>query len=289
MGDIEHAGAALMEPDRSLYSPETWKRIPKILEELLERERIRVCVFEDTGSGKMTCIGVTSFVRPGFLNAALETGVGLAQAALDAESSREPAFLNYKQVAEANRRGDLRAFTFFGVVPGTDLNDPATRERLLPIMDGWTFFHRGFGLAELWFEPVTQMLTECMANTGIRLLRERSVAGGATARVFRMTRNEAEPLMPNWPAWLMFAPSPRFGFTRAEQHLLELALLDFSDRDGAAEIGISAEAVKKRWRSIYARVSRIEPGLFGPELNGADQRRELLQVIRHQLQEIRPY
>jgi hypothetical protein len=278
-----------MEPDRPLYSQKTWSKLPKILADLLERGRIRVCVFEDTESGQMTCFGVTSFVRPGFLDAALEKGDGLAEAALAAESSREPAFLNYKQVAEANRRDDLRAFTFFGVIAGTDLNDPATRENLVPIMDGWTFFHRGFSLSELWFEPVTPILTESMAKTAMELLRERDVAEGVTARVFRLTRSEAEGLMPNWPAWLMFAPRPRFGFSRAEQQLLELALLDYSDRDAAAGLDLSAEAVKKRWRSIYGKVSGLEPGLLGPELTGADQRRALLQMLRNNLQEIRPY
>ena len=94
---------------------------------------------------------------------------------------------------------------------------------------------------------------------------------------------------PSWPSSAMISPCPRFGFTAAEQQLLELALLDHSDRDAAAALNLSADAIKKRWRSIYKKVSQIEAALLPPELNGSDQRRALLQSLRNNLQELRPY
>lgn len=288
-GDILRAGKQ-MEPDRALYSPEIWERLPKLVEDLLRRRRIRICVFEDVdAASEMVCFGATGFVSPGLLDRALESGYGLADFALKVESQGKQVFLNHKQIAEANRRDDLRALTFFGVVPGIDLNDATTQGPLTAIMDGWTFFHRGFSLAEIWFEPATALLAESMAKTGVRMLRERSLPCGTVARVFRLTRSEAADLMPNWPAWIMFTARPRFEFTRAEQQLLELALLDYSDRAAAEEMGVTADAIKKRWRSIYARISRIEPAVFRPEVNGADQRRELLHTLRNNLQEVRPY
>jgi hypothetical protein len=87
----------------------------------------------------------------------------------------------------------------------------------------------------------------------------------------------------------MISPCPRFGFTAAEQQLLELALLDHSDRDAAVALHLSTEAIKKRWRSIYKKVSQIEAALLPPELNGSGQRRALLQSLRNNLQELRPY
>jgi hypothetical protein len=273
-----------------LYSPEIWRVLPQLLADLMNRGRIRVCVFEDADNrNEMVCFGVTGFTRPGVMDSALRSGARLADCALRAEADGEPVFLNRRQVAEANRRDDLRALTFFGVIRGSDVNDPGTRDILAPIMDGWSFFHRGFSLAEIWFEPLTPVLTECMVKTGLRLLRECVLPCGKIARVFRLTRSEAVEMLPNWPAWLMFSPRPRFGFTRAEQQLLELALLDYSDRNAAAEIRVSIEAVKKRWRSIYVRIFRTEPALCRLDLNGADQRRELLHTLRSNLQEIRPY
>jgi hypothetical protein len=273
-----------------LYSPEIWRVLPQLLADLMNRGRIRVCVFEDADNrNEMVCFGVTGFTRPGVMDSALESGARLADCALRAEAAGRAAFLNHRQVAEANRRDDLRALTFFGVIQGTDVNDPGARDILGPIMDGWSFFHRGYSLAEIWFEPITPVLTECMVKTGLRRLRECALPCGKIARVFRLTRSEAVDLLPNWPAWLMFSARPRFGFTRAEQQLLELALLDYSDRDAAAEMQVSTDAIKKRWRSIYVRTSRMEPALCRFGLNGADQRRELLHSLRSNLQEIRPY
>lgn len=277
-----------MEPDKPLYTAALWRAMPKLLADLQHRGRLRVCVFEDTDRGEMTCFGVTGFVFPGLLDRALEQGEGLAETVLSMEMKGRAAFLNHKQVAEANRGDNLRAFTFFGVMEGADVNDPATRDTLVPIMEGWTFFHRGFSLAELWFEPVTTVLAQCMEKTGVVQRRERTLAGGEIARVFRLTRAEAEPMLPNWPAIIMFSPGPRFGFTRGEQTVLELALLDYSDREVAEELRVSPDAIKKRWRSIYARVARVDPVLLANR-RSVDQRRDLLHTLRTNLQEIRPY
>jgi hypothetical protein len=55
------------------------------------------------------------------------------------------------------------------------------------------------------------------------------------------------------------------GFTRAEQQLIELALLDHTGREAASPLDLSHEAIKKRWRTIYHKVSRIEPNVPRPD------------------------
>ncbi len=66
------------------------------------------------------------------------------------------------------------------------------------------------------------------------------------------------------------------------QQLLERALLGYSDREAAEEMW-SNDAIKKRWRSIYTRISRVEPALLRTDLNGADQRRDVLRTLRSNL------
>jgi hypothetical protein len=75
-------------------------------------------------------------------------------------------------------------------------------------------------------------------------------------------------------------PPPRLGFTQPQQRLLELALLDYADAAAAEELGISSEAVRKRWRAIHSRHE------FG---EGKDQRRGLLAYVRQHLEELRPW
>jgi DNA-binding CsgD family transcriptional regulator len=132
-------------------------------------------------------------------------------------------------------------------------------------------------------------MIEAGSRVGLRVYRERTLPNGAPLKLFVFTREDALKATPSWPSLARISPRPRFGFTPAEQQLLEFALLDHSDRDAAAALRLSTEAVKKRWRSIYKKVSQIEAALLPPELNGSDQRRALLQSLRNNLQELRPY
>lgn len=81
---------------------------------------------------------------------------------------------------------------------------------------------------------------------------------------------------------------PRFGFSPAQQALLEAALLDTSDREFADQSGLTQDAVKKRWRAVYDRVSAVHPCLVPSRLAGSDQRRLLLGYVRQHLEELRP-
>jgi hypothetical protein len=90
-------------------------------------------------------------------------------------------------------------------------------------------------------------------------------------------------------AFVMLSPAPKLGFSRAEHKLLELALLDCSDREAATKLGLSAEAIKKRWRSLYANVAQIEPALPRSDLSGVDQRAGSVAIIAKRHARAAPY
>jgi hypothetical protein len=170
-----------------------------------------------------------------------------------------------------------------------DGSDPVTLDILGVFAEAWTYYHRGFALREVWTERATPFMIEAVSRIGLRVYRERTLPNGVPSKLFVFTREEALKATPSWPSLAMISPRPRFGFTHAEQQLLELALLDHSDREAAATLNLSTEAIKKRWRSIYKKVSQIEAALLPPELSGSGQRRALLQNLRNNLQELRPY
>ncbi len=286
--DISRAGPVL-EPERVLYSPRTWKLLPELLEDLLARERILLCTLDDRETGRMVGIGGSGFLHPDFLETALAGPGSLADAAFTAESEGRPAFLNRKQIAEGNRAIDLRLLNFLGAPRCIDVNHPETLEALGGFAEAWNFYHKGFALREIWTERATPFMIEAVSRLGMRVYRERTLPSGAPSKLFVITREEALKSTPSWPGSAMISPSPRFGFTAAEQQLLELALLDHSDREAAAGLHLSTEAIKKRWRSIYKKGSQIEAAHLPQELNGSGQRRALLQSLRNNLQELRPY
>lgn len=286
--DVSRA-ARLLEPDRPLFCPRAWELLAGVLEDLLRRERILLCLLEDADTGEVVFAGASGFLHPHFLGHTLERGGGILEPAIIAEFEGQAAFMHWKDVAEANRRDDLRLLNFFGVPEQTDPSDTQSLAQFFNMTDAWNFFHQGFNMREIWYETAHPRMAELMLRLNLRVQQQRTLAGGEIARLFLFNRDQAIESAPSWPASAMFAPRPRFGFARGEQELLELALLDHSDREAAADLSLSTEAVKKRWRSIYGKVSRLEPALLSPELSGADQRRALLQMLRHNLQEIRPY
>jgi hypothetical protein len=87
-------------------------------------------------------------------------------------------------------------------------------------------------------------MIEVTSRIGLRVYRKRTLSNGAPSKLFVITREEALKSTPYWPGSAMIGLRPRFGFTPAEQKLLELALLDHSDRDAAAGLHLST-AIKK--------------------------------------------
>lgn len=286
--DVSRA-ARLLEPDRPLFCPRTWELLPGMLEDLLRRERILLCLLEDADTGEVVFAGASGFLQPHFLKRAMDRGGGILEPAIIGEFEGRATFMNRRAVAEANRRQDLHLVNFFGVPEQADLSDTRALEQFFTMTDAWNFFHKGFSLGEIWYDTAVPVMADLMLRLGLRMQQERILPGGKTARVFLFSRNQAIETVPSWPGSAMFAPPPRFGFTHGEQQLLELALLDNSDRAAAAELQLSTESIKKRWRSIYAKIASMEPALLRSEVNGADRRRALLQSLRANLQELRPY
>lgn len=93
-----------------------------------------------------------------------------------------------------------------------------------------------------------------------------------------------------------YSSPPRFFFTTGEQRVLELALLDYTDSGIARELNVSADAVKKTWGRIFARVATAAPRLLADDVTksrrrtrGSEKRRRLLRYLRLHMEELRPF
>jgi hypothetical protein len=277
----------LVQPDKPLFTSKTWSQLPALWAELVERERILLCAFEDPDSQQIVSIGGFGFVNPGFLQIALaHPAKTVLEQVFAAELEGRPALLNQREVARANRRAELEILNF-SAIPNFD--NPNCVLEISMVVDAFQFFVRGFQLRGIWQENAVPQAAEALVTMGYQRFREVRTESGRTATLLHVSRDASLRAVGSWLGSLMVSPPPRFRFTRVEQRLLECALLDVSDRELADYFQISPDAVKKRWRSIYAKATSREPDLFQANLTGADRRRTLLQRIRQNLQEIRPY
>ena len=80
----------------------------------------------------------------------------------------------------------------------------------------------------------------------------------------------------------------------AEQKLLAAALAGKTDAELSLDLGLSIEAIKKRWMSIFARVDEFKPEILssgGPESEGRgpQKRHRVVAYIRTHPEELRPF
>jgi hypothetical protein len=273
----------LLSQDRALFQDDVWASLPDVLPDLLERQRLNSCVIDDLDSGKPAFFGVTAWTTPAAVATLLQREPGGFRSALlraETEYGSKSLLLSRKQLAAANSSDNLALVHLAGCPDETDFTKPRGFEvhRL-----AFSFFmtnHGGYQIAEVWQENVVPEGSLYATTMGMTEVRNVPVGREEPARLFRFTRQDAQRMPGSQLAYLMKYPPPRLGFTGAQQRLLELALLDYSDIAAAEELGVTHEAIRKRWRSIHARHNFRE---------GKDQRRGLLAYIRQHMEELRPW
>jgi DNA-binding CsgD family transcriptional regulator len=80
----------------------------------------------------------------------------------------------------------------------------------------------------------------------------------------------------------------------AEQKLLVAALAGKTDAELSADLGLSIEAIKKRWMSIFDRVDEFKPEILSrgdadSEGRGPQKRHRVVAYIRAHPEELRPF
>lgn len=84
---------------------------------------------------------------------------------------------------------------------------------------------------------------------------------------------------------------PCYGFSHAEQELLQWALWGESDNELAQSLSLSPASIRKRWETIYRKVETQTPQFFAENDSagrGGEKKRILLGYLRHHLEELRP-
>jgi hypothetical protein len=87
---------------------------------------------------------------------------------------------------------------------------------------------------------------------------------------------------------------PALHFRPVEQSLLIAAVSGKTDAELSAELGLSLEAVKKRFLSVYAKVEQFKPEILTQtpadrDVRGPQKRRRVLAYVRAHPEELRPF
>jgi hypothetical protein len=80
----------------------------------------------------------------------------------------------------------------------------------------------------------------------------------------------------------------------AEQHLLSAALDGKTDAELSRDLGLTIEAIKKRWMSVFERVDTFKPDILGTSdvdstRRGPQKRHHIVAYVRAHPEELRPF
>jgi len=270
--------------DWGLFPAALRPRVPAIIADLVSSDRLTMCVLEDSRSKTPVLMGGFGFLPRVFIERAQRVEhCSVLEQAFDAECRSIPVFLGRRHVVAGNRARDLEMINFFASPPD---DGPAFQHLVSAVYDAWQFFVKGFELNGIWQENASPRHDATLSSAGYRVVRkfERNTTDIVT--LFHTSRTDGEGSL---VGSVMTSPAPVFGFSRAEQRLLECALLDQTDQEVAEALHVTPDAIKKRWRSINAKVGEREPATLAGVTSAVGRRRAILGRIRPRLEELRPY
>jgi DNA-binding CsgD family transcriptional regulator len=292
------------------YSENQWPVLLEMWRTLLESGRLLLFLAEDrnrpAASRVLSCCAAI-FVTDAFCAEIKRTSSPFVELELVRRYHvQQLPVLNQRQIAEANGGEGLNVMLCFEGSREATLSSAqklALREKQ---RDALQLALRGFHLKELLGNPVGEESFQRWRDSGARSRKPstRSDPRGSTprgppfpsARVVGLTRAEAEAHSGSYLSGLFVYDRPRFHFSRAEQRLLQHALVGETSEESAEELGLSAWTVKKRWQSIYDRVRAADAELLPPAIahgthsqsRGTERRRRLLNYLRQHPEELRP-
>jgi hypothetical protein len=311
LGDLRDIPAcrALLDQFRFVYDDPLWQSVERLFSSLLRLGAMQLCLVEDrevTGAPKIVAFCASIFVADAFCSEArtkLPPYLGL-QIARRFQESELPA-LDRNQIAFANSRAGVSVVTGFCGTQCESLASEgvfAVREKLA---EAFHLAHQGYNLKEVICGPIGEDTLRWALDAGFKLRRDYCDFYHATnLRVpeavkrpwlVGLTKEEAFANYGSRASGLFVFTTPRFRFSSCEQAVLRCSLAGETDEEMASHLCISPWTVKKRWQSIYERVSRIDIGLLpsavreiASESRGIERRRHLLAYLRQHPEELRP-
>jgi hypothetical protein len=208
--------------------------------------------------------------------------------------------LDIGAVACANAGAGLNLAPICWLQRPRDRTSPKGAELMALGMEIFLRQHRGYNLKRILKEAPADEEARFVAG-GFARVKTLSAGPGADwhERVaLVLDRAQAERGHFGSALGLLFAcPRPRLGFTRIQQQVLERAVDDLSDKEIAADLGLTPHGVNMRWRTIYDRID-ASPALAADifHCRGRSQgegagrkRRRVVAFARAHPEELRPF
>lgn len=242
---------------------------------------------------RLVACGMGVFVEPGFVNRELEHPQPGLNARIIADVARgAPVLLDRDAIAAGNARDGVDFVNMYGTWRDGVLTDNELAE--VHALLGTSFVESFAG------HRFNRVLKEAIGRSRIELAQ-----ATGTYRVIAEFPEHDSALVVVTPESALAAPysiatrmyryqAPLLRLRPAEQELLAAALDGKTDAELSADLGLSVEAIKKRWVSVFERVDAFKPEILSVAdvdntRRGPQKRHRVVAYVRAHPEELRPF
>lgn len=246
-------------------------------------------------SGRPLGFVVTAFLKPKFekhLRNSLEPDIVPKIIYSDAVIASD------HELGKVNGSGQLVSTVLsFGYMPNLDLNCSAIVKHEL--MDRAVNSFIGFNLAEIMIEAHSEAVMIELLKGGFTKVNtydewwEKNHGTRQTCPALMTVNRRAAQQGADFHILRMFVFSePKYLFSLPERTLLDEALGGLTDKELSLKLSIGVDAVKGRWKSIYAKTEDRFVDVIEEDSNktrSKEKRRKVIDYVRLHPEELRPY
>jgi hypothetical protein len=242
---------------------------------------------------KIVACGMGVFVTKAFADGEISNPrPGLNSRIIAGIASEEPVVVSRQQIAAGNAGEGIDFVNMYGTWRDGIMNADQLAEAQALLGTSFVEHFAGYRFNRVLKEAIGHSRIALARATGTyRIVAEFRESESALAVV---TRDSALAAPYSVAATLYRYQSPVLRLRPAEQKLLAAALTGKTDAELSADLGLSIEAIKKRWMSIFDRIDQFKPGILGRgEANsdgrGPQKRHRVVAYIRTHPEELRPF
>jgi len=242
---------------------------------------------------KIVACGMGVFVNGAFADREIrDPRPGLNSRIIAGIASGESVLLSRAQIAAGNAAGGIDFVNMYGTWRDGIMNADQLAE--VQGLLGTSFVEHFAGYR------FNRVLKEAIGHSRIALAR-----ATGTYRLVAEFQDFESALVVVTPESVLTAPysvaatvyryrAPILRLRPAEQRLLAAALAGKTDAELSADLGLSIEAIKKRWMSIFDRVDEFKPEILtradaDSDGRGPQKRHRVVAYIRTHPEELRPF
>lgn len=259
---------------------------PSFLANVIESERPLA------GHSIVAC-GMGVFVTKTFADREIRTPrPGLNSRIIAAVASGESPLLSRVQIASGNAGDGVDFVNMYGMWREGIMSADQLSEVQALLGTSFVEHFAGYRFNRVLKEAVGQSSIALARATGTyRIVAEFKNSESALAVA---TRESVLTAPYSVAAALYRYQTPKLHLRPAEQNLLVAALVGKTDAELSEELGLSIEAIKKRWMSIFDRIDEFKPEILSrtgadTDSRGPQKRHRVVAYIRNHPEELRPY